>query len=71
MVILLIRAFQAVNQILTTKFDNDIPSAIPAAIGDSNHAPKQIFFELNKDLKLDNYGCLPVQEYSKFEYSNF
>ena len=44
--------------------------SVAAAIEDPTPALKQIFSDLEKVLNLDNYDPRPVQEYSKFEYSN-
>ena len=44
--------------------------SVAAAIEDPTPALKQIFSDLEKVLNLDNYNPRPVQEYSKFEYSN-
>ena len=54
---------------LLLKFYDNFPSVV-AAIDDPTPGRKQIFFKLVKVLNLDNYDPLPVQEYSKFEYSN-
>ena len=51
------------------ELDDNTPS-VAAAIDDSTPVRKQIFSNLEKVLNLDNYNPLPVQEYSKFEYSN-
>ena len=45
--------------------------SVAAAIDDPTPARKQIFSGLVKVFNFDNYYPLPVQEYSKFEYSNF
>ena len=52
------------------ELDDNTPN-VAAAIDDPTPARKQIFSNLEKVLNLDNYDPLPVQEYSKFEYSNF
>ena len=49
---------------------NDNTPSVDAAIDDPTPACKQIFSDLEKVLNLDNYDPLPVQEYSKFDYSN-
>ena len=49
---------------------NDNTPSVDAAIDDPTPARKQIFSDLEKALNLDNYDPLPVQEYSKFDYSN-
>ena len=41
---------------------DDNPPSVAAAIGDPTPARKQIFSDLEKVLKLDNYDPLPVQE---------
>ena len=51
------------------ELDDNTPS-VAAAIDDHTPARKQIFSDLEKVLNLDNYDPVPVQEYSKFEYSN-
>ena len=49
---------------------DDSTQSVAAAIEDPTPALKQIFSDLEKVLNLDNYNPRPVQEYSKFEYSN-
>ena len=50
------------------ELDDNTPS-VAAAIDDPTPARKQISSDLEKVLNLDNYDPLPVQEYSKFDYS--
>ena len=54
---------------IDTELDDNTPM-VAAAIDDPTPAHKQILSDLEKVLNLDNYNPLPVQEYSKFEYSN-
>ena len=62
MLILLVRTFQAVTQILMMKLiwnSMTILPSVAAAIGDPTPASKQIFSNLEKVLDLDNYNpCL-------------
>ena len=51
------------------ELDDNTPS-VAAGIDDPTPARKQIFSDLERVLNLDYYESLPVQEYSKFEYSN-
>ena len=51
------------------ELDDNTPS-VAAVIDEPTPAHKQIFSDLERVLNLDYYESLPVQEYSKFEYSN-
>ena len=50
------------------ELDDNTPN-VKAAINDCTPACKQIFFDLEKVLNLDNYNPLSVQESSNLKYS--